>query len=103
MYHEIIPPSIQEDGETGQKLPTSVSQYLTEVGRKCQIYGRYSHWQEYNDKTKWITTNIFRFSKQLPDFQDFDITSCFEETHKIHLKIRMSWSMDEDLAVSSPR
>ena len=92
---------MQESGESGQSVPTSVSQYLTEVRRQCQIWEIF-HWQEYNDKTKWITTNIFRFSKQLPDFQDFDITSCFEETHKIHLKIRMSWSMDEDLAVSLP-
>ena len=55
--------------------------------------------QDYNDIAKWTTTNIYRFSRQLTDFQDYDITGCFEETHTMHLLVKMSWRMDEDLMV----
>ena len=55
--------------------------------------------QDYNDLTKWTTTNIYRFSRQLTDFQDYDITGCFDESHIMHLLIKMDWRMDEDLMV----
>jgi len=73
---------VEEDGQNGLLIPASVVQYPT---------------ADYNDITKWTTTNIYRFSRQLTDFQDYDITGCFEETHTMHLLVKMSWRMDEDL------
>ena len=94
---------VEEDGQNGLLIPASVVQYPTAVSLKLQLVWfdiqTFFLLQDYNDITKWTTTNIYRFSRQLTDFQDYDITGCFEETHIMHLLVKMSWRMDEDLMV----
>jgi len=74
---------VQDDDAGGERtVPAKVSRYPR---------------MSYNDKTQWVTTNIFGFSRSNEQFQSYDITSCFEETHKMNLLIKMTWRMDMDL------
>jgi len=73
---------IQDDGAGERMIPAKIERYPN---------------QFYNKLQQRVTTNIYGFSKSNDQFQSYDITSCFEETHKIHLLIKMSWRMDMDL------
>ena len=77
---------IQDDG-LGERL----------IPGQIQIYPDKS----YDDLSQWRTYNIFKFSKQRGEFQDYNIIPCFEETHLLHIKITMSWSMDMDLEANN--
>lgn len=74
---------VEEDGEDGRLVPAGIVQYPT---------------TKYNDPTTWVTTNIYRFTKQLLDFQDYDITTCFEDADKVHLLIKMWWGRVDDIS-----
>ena len=52
----------------------------------------------YNDPTKRITYNIFRFTKSKGEFQDYNIIPCFEENHLMYVLVKMSWNMAMDFA-----
>ena len=73
---------IQQDGLGERLIPAQI-----------QIYPE----QAYNDPGQRRTYNIYKFSKQRGEFQDYNIIPCFEETHLLHIMIKMSWSMDMDL------
>ena len=73
---------IQEDGLGERLIPAQI-----------QIYPQKAH----DDLAQRRTYNIFKFSKQRGEFQDYNIIPCFEETHLLHIMIKMSWSMDMDL------
>jgi len=44
-----------------------------------------------------VTENFYNFRTHRPDFQSYDITPCFNEDHKLHLMIRLGWTMDMDI------
>ena len=73
---------IQQDGLGERLIPAQI-----------QIYPD----QGYNDLAQRRTYNIYKFSKQRGEFQDYNIIPCFEETHLLHLLIKMDWRMDMDL------
>ena len=73
---------IQQDGLGERLIPAQI-----------QIYPD----QAYNDDGQRRTYNIYKFSKQRGEFQDYNIIPCFEETHLLHLLIKMDWQMDMDL------
>lgn len=52
---------------------------------------------KYNEKGTRMVMNVFHFSKHDPDFQDYDITPCFEEPHMMHLMVRMGWTPEMDI------
>ena len=72
---------IQQDGDGTRMVP-----------------GRISRWpgKSYDDYTKRVTWNIFRFTKSKGEFQDYNIIPCFEETQLMHVLIKMSWNMAMD-------
>ena len=73
---------IQEDGLGERLIPAQI-----------QVYPQ----KYYDDLSQWRTYNIFKFSKQRGEFQDYNIIPCFEETHLLHVMITMDWRMDMDL------
>jgi len=76
-----------EDGTAAERLiPAKVVRYPT---------------SKYNNKYAKYTMNIFGFSKQKPDFSKYDISACYEDSHKLHIMIRMGWSMDMDIEHTS--
>ena len=74
---------IQQDGMGERLIPAQI-----------QIYPD----KGYNDPGQRRIYNIYKFSKQRGEFQDYNIIPCFEETHLLHLLIKMGWEMDMDLA-----
>lgn len=72
----------QDSGEGERLLPAKIVRYPQE---------------QYNDKRYWITYNIFHYSRTVPDFQDFDISPCFEENHKKRLSISMTFGPEMDI------
>ena len=74
---------IQQDGDGTRMVP-----------------GRISRWpgKAYDDYTKRVTWNIFRFTRSKGEFQDYNILPCFEETKLMHVLIKMSWNMAMDFA-----
>ena len=74
---------IQDDG-LGERL----------IPGQIQIYPDKS----YDDLSQWRTYNIFKFSKQRGEFQDYNIIPCFEENHLMYVLVKMSWNMAMDFA-----
>jgi len=77
---------VEDDGIPERLIPSKLTRYLT---------------KEYNNIYEKYTMNIFGFSKQRPDFKKYDISDCYEDSHKLHLMIRMGWTMDMDIEHTS--
>lgn len=72
---------VQEDGKGGRLLPGQIVRYPK---------------NSYNDLSKRITYNIFRFTKSKAQFQDYNIMPCFADTDLMHVLVKMSWNMAMD-------
>jgi len=73
---------VQDGSEAERLIPSKIVRYITD---------------KYNDQFEKFTMNIFQFSKQRPDFNKYDISACYEDSHKLHIMIRMGWSPDMDI------